>query len=833
MSKKILDYHPELDGFQFPNYWEIIQEDRDYLLQELEGPANKAILTLGLSVHLIPIAGGIVEALVGGLSGLGPLALPVGLYIAIAAGAGREIVKAIVSNFKEAGMCGGWVQAAMDYWNKQWIIPGLEYVPGNPDPNRPASKEDLLLRTYIRERLADTLRAHLAQFLAAWVDVKLNLQYAPKMPFLGRLEKEYREIKRRLDNNELVTIGIIGSSPSPVNMHQVLCYGYEEFHGGKWSTQLFINDPNAPKEAKVIKLSLWKSNGQWSEIWTDITTSQWSEKHKQYLGISPGLPNWLGCLFAVDYTAKTPKPVLSASPLRISSSDQVNRLRRDILVDVETDLKYQGAGVSLELIPCLRQTLASGKVYELEDASRNLKIASGKADTATWQLHLPGDPGKRKLELLAHRIVKDSTGKILYEGYRHLLDQAGKAVSATAELRDRPQAATISWNFDGDIPKHGGGSTLVYPLKLSVSDSLGAGSQYHWTVTGVNAKSMIYGSGQTTQAQAEVDATTSAPSKLRVDVEGIDNGFNESVGSIQISLPRAHAWMEVLRSKSVAYGAPRLRNPSGPGWIGQKAVLMQAYSLVCVRLSWANLAGGAPTRVKWVLSDSRHLFTPAPPADLSKGYLDIHVSTVGCNDPSQPSVVPFHDPKPVILSCTIYDAAGQKVDIHRQVEAWYPAGFFVPGTAFPLEPEQVHENLVQILPEVRERLLSGLPADISNELREKVGGYTEFLFEELADIQIGDFYSLASEIHPNLTPEDPIFEELPIDTLALRFKAPDRVLLTKEASLEYDMIEKTSLQVIEEYATIGKIEMVNEPVISVEREFSGGELLADLGFMSR
>jgi hypothetical protein len=137
------------------------------------------------------------------------------------------------------------------------------------------------------------------------------------------------------------------------------------------------------------------------------------------------------------------------------------------------------------------------------------------------------------------------------------------------------------------------------------SDTLGSGANYQWSITGFGARGSVtpVGTGQAASAEARVDPKATGPSTVRIDVYGMDSAYDESDGSVEVSLPRAHAWLKVIRSMSTAHGASRMRNPSGPGWIGQKAVLMQAYATVMVRLSWHHLVGPA-TKVEWVISDS-------------------------------------------------------------------------------------------------------------------------------------------------------------------------------------------------------------------------------------
>lgn len=229
----------------------------------------------------------------------------------------------------------------------------------------------------------------------------------------------------------------------------------------------------------------------------------------------------------------------------------------------------------------------------------------------------------------------------------------------------------------------------------------------------------------------------------------------------------------------------------------------------------------------------QQLLSPPPGADLSQGSWDIRVSTVGGNDPHDPSLAPQHDPRPVVLKCTVEDAAGQRVTVSRKVDAWYPVSYFVPGTAMPLEPPETMERVLDILPEVRERLLESRAPNLPPELEGKLAEHIERTIDGMAQIEVDEFEGLARDVHPDLHPEDPIFDTIPRDEHVLRFWAADEVLLNQEVALDHDVLEKTSPQVVGDLATVGHIEMVYEAQIAPDTQLRGGELLADLGFEAR
>lgn len=835
MTRRILMFRPEHDGFQFSNSWTFTEEDRDYLVQQLEGPANHAIFAVGMSVHIIPIAGGIVEATLGGLTGLGPLALPVALGIAILAGAGSDLVRGVANSVNEGGMCGGMAHSAIDYWNKSWVIPGGTNPPGNPGTPYERSPESMALRAYIRERLADTLRSHIGDFLWAWAKTGLSMDNAPFMPFRTQLATELQKITGRIDAGELVTLGVVGSSPDPTSMHQVVCYGYEEPAAGRWSAELFIYDPNAPCQDKRIKLDLRPSNGNLSEIWTDMVTTAKVKIPKsnetRTVGISPGRKNWLSYLFAVDYSPKTPPETLTSSSLRIVSSDGVGRLRVDVPVEVEADLTYRGAETSLELAPYLQMSRAAGgAVADVGPAtSGKVRISAGQTVTASWKTLLPGAPGSLDLDLLAFRTGKDLDPGKTYYWKRKLRDAAGTPVNASVTARALPDLARIEHTFSGPVPQLDPAGGLRYSIDLSVADRLGPGARYSWQVRDTNAKTNLSttAGGSLARAETFVDPRSRHSAAVQFDVEGIDNALDESRGSVEVSLPQATARLTADLSKSVPYGLPRMRNPSGPGWIAQKAVLMQAYETIMVRLDWLYLAG-PPTKVEWVLGDCSKVFCPPPAADLSSGCWEIPVSMVGANDPANPGQQ--HAPAAVMLKCTVEDAAGQQTTASAQIEPWHASSYFIPGSALPYYPGEAVDRFLEVLPEVRERLtetlVSGLPDIVAGRVTDRI----ERTIMNLTNMEVGEFESLVRDVFPEMDPEDRIFGSIRPDQEAIRVEADKELALDGEVNLDYDELEHFTPQVTGDVAVVGEIEFTHTPQLAPDGELKGGELLAELGF---
>ena len=209
MIKNILDFHPAIDGFDFPNSWAWTDSDRAFLVGELKPVADFALVTAG---------GLAMDVICRTLLGAPLLCSPIGWLaggLAAAMGSGEQLIIALTAVESKFGMCGGMAQAATDYWVHDLMVPGgtpkptgpnRSLIPHAPDDSTPASAA---LRAYIRKRLADTLGSHLLEFLAKWMVVKWPGN-VPDAPLREELAREYAKIKARLShpNSAPVTIGV-------------------------------------------------------------------------------------------------------------------------------------------------------------------------------------------------------------------------------------------------------------------------------------------------------------------------------------------------------------------------------------------------------------------------------------------------------------------------------------------------------------------------------------------------------------------------------------------------------------------------------------------------
>ncbi|HEV2800349.1 MAG TPA: hypothetical protein VGW12_07625 [Pyrinomonadaceae bacterium] len=282
-----------IDGFAFGNSWDMQQGDWDQLRGLIQG------VTTGLSFH--PLAAP--------LAFLIPPGPPISNLIL-----GQIVTDQIVRNVNPGtiGMCGGMTFAAADYYARSWLPPRGEFANG-PSPRNPgwAGAEESTLRKYIWSRLLDSLCGNVAVNTLIWMGVARNI-----FPFstLGGLQwlrdrsrDELPRIKASIDRGQPCPIALIGSTPNPLDNHQVLVTGYDDPGVlGTGSVRLYVYDPNAPNAEQTIDFDF---SGR-----RPAAESAASERRGQLLGF-----------FAAQYTPREPPPALTVSGgLAASPASRVN-----------------------------------------------------------------------------------------------------------------------------------------------------------------------------------------------------------------------------------------------------------------------------------------------------------------------------------------------------------------------------------------------------------------------------------------------------------------------------------------------------------------------------
>src|SRR5438445_10091987 len=141
----------------------------------------------------------------------------------------RFVAQKVISAFNPSfGLCGGMAFAALDYYNRAWVVPrgypvgwsvGLTASPDfpNPDPSTPQGAE---LRDYIFKRQSDSLAIDGYRFVLA--KILYHLIPGGSGILLTQAESEWGSLKRHLDEGNPWPIGCVGGNLSPWADHQVL-----------------------------------------------------------------------------------------------------------------------------------------------------------------------------------------------------------------------------------------------------------------------------------------------------------------------------------------------------------------------------------------------------------------------------------------------------------------------------------------------------------------------------------------------------------------------------------------------------------------------------------
>ena len=149
-------------------------------------------------------------------------------------------------SFTFRGLCGGVSYAANDYFISKKNIPKQSYPPANGTP----------LHNYIYERQQNSF-ANLMKFVEmtpnpfGWRDNEF---------FYWGLEGRLFELKRKIDRNKTIPLGLFNVYNDPVKHHQVLAIGYDlagyegrkEKDPNKKKVKIFIYDPNYPNKLSVL-----------------------------------------------------------------------------------------------------------------------------------------------------------------------------------------------------------------------------------------------------------------------------------------------------------------------------------------------------------------------------------------------------------------------------------------------------------------------------------------------------------------------------------------------------------------------------------------------------
>ena len=238
--RRVLNFDPARDGFGFVNTFAWTEEDLVYLNEELR-PLMRS-LTLGLPAVAGAASGGRRGLMAGALGGAAALALRLP----------DAAIRGMARRWASFGLCGGMALAAAERWPARLGRPTAEL-----------QREHI--RALLRRRQAMTIRASGLTFIRYWLVALAGPAYA--LPFGDALERELATLRAHIDSERPVVLGLVGDTPDPFALHQVVVFGYEATADG--NTRLFVYDPNSPGRTRHIEAQVDAGRVR---LRTDLTT---------------------------------------------------------------------------------------------------------------------------------------------------------------------------------------------------------------------------------------------------------------------------------------------------------------------------------------------------------------------------------------------------------------------------------------------------------------------------------------------------------------------------------------------------------------------------------
>jgi hypothetical protein len=355
-----------IDAFAFPNNWDMQRGDWD----QLRGLIQSVVT--GITFH----------PLVAPLTLLVPPGPPFSNLII-----GQIVTDQIVRNVNPGaiGLCGGMTFSAADYYALSWLPPRGEFVTG-PSPRRPGwvGTEEKTLRSYIWNRLLDSLRGNVAINTVIWMAVARNIfpfSTLGGLPWLrARSRDELRGIKASIDRGQPCPIALVGSTSNPLDNHQVLVTGYDD--PGPWGTnsvRLYVYEPNGPNLEQTIDYDF--SGGHQANEATYAATGGFQPERGPLQGF-----------FAALYAPHPPPPALvMSSAMTASPASRVNVGQAE---QFTMTLKNQGFGDTPPLKLFVAGRAGGANVDPGgEAAAARLPMNSGRTLTRRTTMAIP--PGLR------------------------------------------------------------------------------------------------------------------------------------------------------------------------------------------------------------------------------------------------------------------------------------------------------------------------------------------------------------------------------------------------------------------------------------------------------
>ncbi len=233
----LLDFDPNRHGFGFANVFTWTEEDVDTLAAELS-PILK-----GVSIGFPMLLGRKLAGRPGLATGL-----LIGMILSKSS-LSRTLVRGLARQWPTFGLCGGMALLTKERWERK-------------SSNLTTGLQRESLRPILRLYQARTLRASWPRFLKYWIQAHAK----DGVSSLEELSQSVELARKEIDGGRLVVLGLVGDTPDPFAMHQVVAFGYEhhadviDFH---------VYDPNAPGRTRHIVVT--EKEGR-ARIETDLPT---------------------------------------------------------------------------------------------------------------------------------------------------------------------------------------------------------------------------------------------------------------------------------------------------------------------------------------------------------------------------------------------------------------------------------------------------------------------------------------------------------------------------------------------------------------------------------
>jgi hypothetical protein len=139
--------------------------------------------------------------------------------------------------------------ASLDYYRLGWVVPQ-----GSTEPDR-TTLQGTALRDYLWKRLIDAdVSGKVALTTLEWMAILkfIPSQFGGGAPeLLCRTKEEWTVLKQHLENDGPWPIAIIGTTDNPMNNHQILAYGYEDYGNGTGQIYVYDSAPPAGQSPNV------------------------------------------------------------------------------------------------------------------------------------------------------------------------------------------------------------------------------------------------------------------------------------------------------------------------------------------------------------------------------------------------------------------------------------------------------------------------------------------------------------------------------------------------------------------------------------------------------